>query len=201
MVTRAITKMCDPERYDTDARVIKSLLSDGGEVEPETLAADLGVHYDTILRSLKRLEDVVRHSYGSVELKSQHLAQQLAERAGNLLGDFGRLEEHVGQLAEKATQLVDGTAIEGKSAFKLWVQKYLEDIDDPDGDPRVYLRMGYRPTDAHEARDILKSGLTALRATFGSKNADASVLARKAQAEINLIDGTPVYMEFAPEVT
>ena len=143
----------------------------------------------------------MRHSYGLVELKSQHLAQQLAERAGDLLGDFGQLEEHVGQLAEKATQLVDGAAIEGESAFDLWAQQYLEDIDDPDGDPRVYLRMGYRPTDTHEARDILKSGLTALRTTFGSKNADASVLVRKAKAQVKLIDGTPVYMEFAPEVT
>lgn len=61
--------------------------------------------------------------------------------------------------------------------------------------------MGYRPTDTHEARDILKSGLTALRTSIGSINADASLLARKAQAEVNLIDGTLVYMEFAPEVT
>lgn len=120
MVTRAITKMCDSERYDTDARVIKSLLSDGGEVALKDLAGDLCVNYHTILQSLKRLEDVVSHSYGSVELKSQHLAQQLAERAGDLLGDFGRLEDHVGQLAEKATQLVDGAATEGESAFALW---------------------------------------------------------------------------------
>ena len=136
-----------------------------------------------------------------MELKSQHLAQQLAARAGDLLGDFGRLEEHAGRLAEKATQLVDGTAIEGESAFELWAQKYLEGIDDPEGDSRVYLRMSYRPVDAEEARSILKSGLTALRTTFGSKNADASLLARKAQAEVNLIDGTPLYIEFAPGVT
>lgn len=65
----------------------------------------------------------------------------------------------------------------------------------------MYLRIGYRPMDTHEARDILKSGLTALRTSFGSKNADASVPARRGQAQINLVDRTPVYMEFAPEVT
>lgn len=138
---------------------------------------------------------------GTVELESQHLAQQLVERTGDLLSEFGRLEEHVGQLAEKATRLVDVIAIEGDSAFELWVQKYLEDIDDPDEDPRVYLRMGYRPADMHEARNILKGGLTALRTSIGSKNADASLLARYGQVQGNLIDGTPVYMEFAPDVT
>lgn len=200
MVARAITKMSDPERYDTDARMIKSLLSDGGDVAPKALAGDLVVHYDTILRSLKRLEDVVTHSYGSVELKSQHLAQQLAEHAGDLLSDFGRLEEHVGRLAEKATQLVDGTAIESESAFELWVQKYLEDINDPEEEPRVYLRMGYRPEDSDDAQDILKSGLTALRTTVGEKNADSWLLTRKGQVHLNLIDGTSLYMEFARDV-
>lgn len=201
MVTRAVTKMCDPERYDTDAKVINQLLADGGETSPKGLAADLGTHYETILRSLERLEDVVEHSYGSVELKSHHLAQRLAERAGDLLGDFGRWQEHVDQLADKAAQFVAGADTGGDSSFDRWVQRYLEGVDDPDGDPRLYLRMGYRPESSQEARDILKDGLSKLRAAFGGKNADASQLARNGQAVVNLTDGTNVHMEFAPTVS
>ena len=201
MVTRAITKMCDPEQYDTDARVINQLLSDGGEQSPKGLADDLGKHYETILRSLERLDAVVDHSYGSVELKSQHLAQQLAERAGDLLGDFGRWREHVDQLAEKASRFVAGAETDGASVFDMWVQKYLEEIDDPDGDPRLYLRMGYRPDDLHEAREILNRGLSKLRSSFGGKNADSSRLARNGQVSVTLVDGTSAHMEFAPAVT
>lgn len=200
LVTRAITKMTDPDRSDTDLKVIDRLLSDGGEVSPRGLADDLGKHYETILRSLERLEDVVEHSYGSVELKSYHLAQQLAERAGGLLDDFGRWQEHVDRLAEKASQFAAGVT-EDVSAFDRWVQRYLEGIDDPDGDPRLYLRMGYRPEDAHEAREILERGLSSLRSTVGAKNADASRLARSGQAEVTLMDGTSAHLEFAPDVT
>ena len=201
MVTRAIGKMCDPERYDTDAKVIDELLSDGGEKSPKGLADNLGKHYETILRSLERLDTVVEHSYGSVELKSQHLAQQLAERAGDLLGDFGRLQEHIDRLGEKAAQFVAGAETDGDSPFDLWVQKYLEGIDDPDDDPRLYLRMGYRPDDLSEAREILKGGLSRLRSAFGGKNADASRLARNGQVVVTLADGTNAHMEFAPAVT
>jgi len=167
MVTRAVTKMCDPERHDTDAKVINHLLTDEGETSPQSLANDLGKHYETILRSLERLEDVVEHSYGSVELKSHHLAQQLAKRAGNLLNDFGRWQKHVDRLAEKASRFVDGETTAGDSPFDMWVQRYLEAVDDPDGDPQLYLRMGYRPESLHDAREILEQGLSKLRATFG----------------------------------
>ncbi|WP_178918101.1 hypothetical protein [Natronomonas gomsonensis] len=201
MVTRAVTKMCNPERYDTDAKVINRLLADGGETSPKGLAADLGKHYETILRSLERLEDVVEHSYGSVELKSHHLAQRLAERAGDLLGDFGRWQEHVDRLADKAAQFVAGADTDGDSPFDRWVQRYLEGVDDPDGDPRLYLRMGYRPESSQEAREILTDGLSKLRAAFGGKDADASQLARHGQAVVNLTDGTNVHMEFAPTVS
>lgn len=201
MVTRATVRMCDPERSDTDAKVIDKLLADGGEMSPQALADSLDKHYETILRSLERLEDVVEHSYGSVRLKSHHIAQQLAERASGLLSDFGRWKDRVDRLGEKAAQFVAGSNSEGDSAFDLWVERYLEDIDDPDGDPRVYLRMGYRPESTHEARRILQRGLSALRTTFGGKNADASLLARKGQAIVTLYDGTSARLEFAPGVT
>lgn len=69
------------------------------------------------------------------------------------------------------------------------------------GIPGCICGLGYRHEETHEAREVLKRGLTSLRTTFGSKDADASMLDRKAQTRINLIDGTPAYMEFAPEVT
>jgi hypothetical protein len=200
LVTWAIHRMCDPEQSDTDVKVIDRLLSDGGEVSPRGLADDLGKHYETILSSLERLQDVIEHSYGSVELKSHHLAQQLAERAGGLLNDFGRWQEHVDRLAEKASQFVAG-ATQGESAFDRWVEQYLEGIDDPDGDPRLYLRMGYRPESTHDAREILERGLSSLRSTFGAKNADASRLARNGQTVVTLRDGTSAHLEFAPGVT
>ena len=201
MVTRAVTKMCDPDRYDTDAKVITELLADGSEKSPKGLAADLGKHYETILRSLERLGDVVEHSYGSVELKSKHIAQQLAERAGGLLDDVGRIQERLDKLGKKAGQFVAGAETDGDSAFDLWVDRYVTGIDDPDDDPRLYLRMGYRPEDMGEAREILETGLLRLRSSFGGKNADASQLARNGQAVVTLADGRNSYMEFAPSVT
>lgn len=201
MVTRATMKMCDPERYDTDAKVLEKLLADGGETSPQSLAENLDKHYETILGSLERFEDIVEHSYGSVELKSYYIAQQLAERAGGLLDDFGRWKERVDRLGDKAAQFVAGSKSEEDSAFDLWIERYLEGIDDPDGDPRLYLRMGYRPESTHEAREILQRGLSALRATFGAKNADASLLVRKGQAIVTLVDGTSAHLEFAPGVT
>lgn len=55
------------------------------------------------------------------------------------------LIRHVGQLAERTTQLIDGTAIDLDSAFEFWVQKYLEGIGDSDGDSRLNQWMGHRP--------------------------------------------------------
>ena len=147
------------------------------------------------------MDAVVEHSYGSVELKSQHLAQQLAERAGDLLGDFGRLQEHIDRLGKKAAQFVTGVETDGDSPFDLWVQKYLEGIDDPDDDPRLYLRMGYRPDGLNEAREILKRGLSRMRSAFGGKNADTSRLVRNGQAVVTLADGTNAHLEFAPSMS
>jgi len=189
MVTRALNKMVDIETSDTDALVIDELLSDSGAHSPNSLAETTGKHYETILQSLKRLSDVVEHRYGEVQLKSQHVARQLAERAGSLLDDFGWLQDEVDRLGQQLARAVDGVGTDD-NPFQMWAERYLEGIEDPDGDPRLFLRFGYRPEDAHELKDILRSGLSALRNTLGEHVADESRLKRFAQAEVTLRDGT-----------
>jgi hypothetical protein len=191
MVTRALNKMTDLERSDTDAQVVTELLADGGPQTPKGLAKRTAKTYETILRSLQRLDDVVEHNYGEVKLKSQHVAQQLAERAGKLLEDFGWVTEEIDRLGDQLANAVEGLSRQD-SAFEQWAERYLEGIDDLDDDPRIILRFGYRPKDMEEAREILQDGLMALRDALGENAADSSRLVRWGQPKMQLRDGTPM---------
>lgn len=190
-VTRALTSMVSPEESESDAQVIGELLADGGHMSPERLADETDYTYRTVLRSLERLEDVVDHSYGEVKLRSQHVAQQLAERAGALLEDFGRLGDRMDSLGDDLAHALDGLGGD-TSPFQQWAERYGVTLDDPDDDPRVILRMGYRPADASELDEIVADGITAIRRTLGAEVADGSRLMRWGRIRATLQTGQTV---------
>lgn len=179
-VTRALRNMTD-----TDGQIVHELLTDGGHVSPKDLADRTGAHYHTVLESLKRMGGVVRHEYGSVELKSKFIAQQLVERAGSLLANFTREMDAIG---DQLAYAIDGLERED-SVFARWAETYLTGIDDLDDDPRIVLRFGYRPADVQEAKEILADGVRALRTTLGVSVADDSRLMRWGRPEMTLQDG------------
>lgn len=195
MVVRAVSSMADIDQYDTDPQVLDELLADGGSHSPKSLAKSTGKAYETILRSIKRLSDIIDHQYGNVELKSRYIAQSVAERAGRLLEDFGRVQEGIDRIGQDAAAIVKGLGMED-SPFEMWAREYLEGIDDLDEEPHILLRMGYRPADSHEYQTILQEGLTALRMTIGGRKADASRIVRFGKVRANLQDGKSLYSPF-----
>jgi predicted transcriptional regulator len=56
----------------SDADVLETLVTDGGEVAPEDVADEKGWHIKTIYRAVDRLEDLVEHHYGGLSLRSHH---------------------------------------------------------------------------------------------------------------------------------
>ncbi|WP_241692822.1 DUF7845 domain-containing protein [Haloarcula salina] len=137
-----------------DRDVTELLLTDGGKVSPQAAAERTGYTYRTIRTVIDRMEGLIEHTYGELELSSKKIQQELLKRV-RAAGD--RFEQEIGSAA---MELADAAEERARSRWARIRREYAISETDAD-DCRKLLTVGYTPDDLDEARTILREIQTA----------------------------------------
>lgn len=116
---------------------LEVLVTDGGEISPADIAETKDRHVDSVRRALNRIPDLVEASYGSVALRSEHVAKMVHEAVEEARDATRRAVETAAKGMEAAERGIEESA----SAFIAWAARHDIDVDDPH-DARLVLRMG-----------------------------------------------------------
>ncbi|MDS0279382.1 MarR family transcriptional regulator [Halomicroarcula sp. S1AR25-4] len=139
---------------DADRDVTEMLLTDGGKVSPKEAAEKTGYTYRTIRTVVDRLEGLIRHTYGELELESKKVQQELLKRV-RAAGD--RFQQDIGSAA---MELADAAEERGRSRWARVRREYaITEIDA--ADCRSLLEVGYTADDLDEAKAIVREIRTA----------------------------------------
>jgi len=165
------------DMLDSDRQVIEHLLTDGGATSPADAADATGLSYRTIRRVIERLEGVVEHSYGDLQITSKRTQQELLERVRAAGENFKTgVEAAVMDAAEAG-------ADRSRSAWKAAKHRYDVTVRDGEGITKR-LSPGYVAESKEEARNIAREIKLAYQQTFGDS---ASV--RGISAQIEMMNG------------
>jgi hypothetical protein len=131
-----------------DKDVTEMLLTDGGKVSPQQAADETGNSYRTIREVVSRLEGLITHTYGELEIESKKIQQELLKRV-RAAGE--RFEQEVGS---SVMDLADAADERTRTAWDRARRRYSVTVSDGN-DCQKLLRIGYEPQDKGEARRIL----------------------------------------------
>ncbi|MBX0304743.1 MarR family transcriptional regulator [Halomicroarcula sp. F24A] len=137
-----------------DRDVTEMLLTDGGKVSPQEAAEKTGYTYRTIREVVDRLEGLIRHTYGELELESKKIQQELLKRV-RAAGD--RFQQEIGSAT---MELADAAEERARSRWARVRREYAISEVEAD-DCRKLLKAGYTPEDFDEAKEILREIRTA----------------------------------------
>lgn len=152
----------------TDYEVLQTLVTDGGRVSPSDVAKQTGRHQDTVYRALQRMNDLVDHSYGEIQLQSTYISELVADALEEAKSAVARATSAAAQ-AEHASSR-DGID-EQTSAFLAWAERYTEMFDERSNeDGGVRLDLG-RVDSVRDVRRRLRRGLD----LWESMNRDAAL--------------------------
>jgi hypothetical protein len=101
---------------------LDTLVSDGGEVAPEDIADSGGFHIDSVYRALSRMDELVQREYGSVELRSSHVA----ELVHDTVREARERTRAAVEAGAKALAAAERGLDERTSAFVAWASKYCD---------------------------------------------------------------------------
>lgn len=170
------------DMLDSDRQVVEHLLTDGGATSPADAADATGLSYRTIRRVIDRLEGVVEHSYGDMQIASKRIQQELLERVRAAGENFKTGVEAA------VMDAADAGADRSRSAWKKAKHRYDVTIRDGEGITKE-LEVGYRPDDRDERDAMLRQLRIAYWETFGF---DSTL--RGKVVEVTLTDGTGMQM-------
>ncbi|MDQ2073500.1 MarR family transcriptional regulator [Haloarcula sp. H-GB4] len=137
-----------------DRDVTELLLTDGGKVSPQKAAEKTGYTYRTIRTVIQRMEGLIEHTYGEMELSSKKIQQELLKRV-RAAGE--RFEQEIGSAT---MELADAAEERSRSRWARIRREYAITETDAD-DCRKVLKMGYTPADFEEAQTIMREIQTA----------------------------------------
>lgn len=115
---------------------LETLVTDGGSVSPDDIAEENGRHPDSVRRALKRLPEIIEHEYGSVKLRSDHIAKHVHEAVEQARDATRRAVEATAKAKEAGERGLD----ESTSALMAWAARHGIDMDDT-RKARLTLRM------------------------------------------------------------
>lgn len=115
---------------------LETLVTDGGQVSPQDIAEEHGRHVDSVRRALKRIPELVESEYGSVSLRSNHVAEMVHD-AVKQARDATRSPVEAGA---KALEAAERGLDETTSALVAWCAKHGVDVDDRQ-EARVMFRL------------------------------------------------------------
>jgi hypothetical protein len=166
------------DMMESDREVVEHLLSDGGSVSPQEAADATGNSYRTIRRVIDRLEGVIQHSYGDIQIASKRHQQELLERVRAAAGNFKSGVEAA------VVEAADAGADTARSAWKQAKHNY--DVTVKEGrNCRKVVKIGYRPESKQEAVNVARRLKLAFWETFGR---DARI--DGIHAKVRFADGT-----------
>jgi hypothetical protein len=143
------------------------LVTDGGEVSPADIAEAGGFHQDSVYRALDRMDELVEREYGSVSLKSTHVAELVHE---SVQAAKQRTREAV-EAAGKAMQAADRGLDERTSAFVAFASQHFERFEETDDG--LQINFGKVEADTHQAaRREIKQKLREGKRLWDSMNRD-----------------------------
>jgi hypothetical protein len=137
-----------PAEQDT----LKTLVTDGGQVSPDDIAETTGRHQDTVYDALGRLNDLVEHTYGEVELRSTYLAELVADALDAAETAVAQATNAAAEAVRAADRGLDDTT----SAFIAWCEAHGINYGPEDTDLDFDLDD---VTSVDEVRRILREGL------------------------------------------
>lgn len=170
------------DMLDSDRQVVEHLLTDGGATSPADAADATGLSYRTIRRVIDRLEGVVEHSYGDIQIQSKRIQNELLERVRAAGENFKKGVEAA------VIEAADAGADRSRSAWKAAKHRFDVTVRDGDGITKI-LDVGYRPDDREERDAILRQLRIAYWETFGT---DSNL--RGKRVDLTLTDGTGMEM-------
>lgn len=133
---------------ESDRSVTELLLTDGGEVSPQAAAEQTGNTYRTIREVVNRMDGLIRHTYGSLEIESKHIQQELQKRV-EAAGE--RFESEIGTAA---MELADAANERLRSRWDQARRRYGVTVRD-DSDCQELIEVGYKAQDRREANEII----------------------------------------------
>ena len=134
---------------------LHTLVTDGGDLSPQTIADKIDRHVDSVRRALKRKSELFEREYGKTALKSDYVAELVHEL---LIGAQEQYERALSTTAKAIGAKKQGLS-ESKIQWVAWCERYDVDISnrydaleidfgnldpDYDPDPRFLVREGLR---------------------------------------------------------
>ena len=110
------------------------LVTDGGEVSPADIAEAGGFHRDSVYRALDRMDELVEREYGSVSLKSTHVAELVHEAVTAAKQRTREAVEAAGKAMEAAERGLD----EPTSAFVAFASQHFERFQETDDGLQIH---------------------------------------------------------------
>lgn len=130
--------------------VTELLLSDGGKISPQEAAEKTGRSYRTVRRVIDRLEGIIDHHYGEMEIVSKHVQQELLKRTRAAGEAFERaVGSAVMELADAADSRVRTMWGRVRREYTITVRENVEHC-------RQVLKVGYKPEDYDEAMTMIR---------------------------------------------
>lgn len=136
------------EMKPSDRDVTELLLTDGGKVGMQEAADRTGNSYRTVREVKNRLEGLISHTYGELEIESKKVQQELLKR---VRAATERFESEIGS---SVMELADAAEERARTAWDRARRRYSITVTDGD-DCQKLLRVGYEPSDKGEARRIV----------------------------------------------
>ena len=120
-----------------EEEALGTLVTDGGRVSPADIAEEHGRNVGSVRRALRRIDDMVDREYGSVSLRSPHVAEMVHDAVQEMREASRKVTEAAGQALLSAERgLSDAT-----SALMTWCAKHGVDVDTR-GDAIEAIRLG-----------------------------------------------------------
>jgi len=135
----------------TDQEMLRLLVNDGGNLSPKDISQKTGRHQDTVYDSLGRMNDLVKHTYGEVSLKSTYVSELVADGLKQAEDAIARATNAAATAVNTSKSGLDDTT----TAFYAWCSKH--GVDNLGGDsPTIDLGEVESIT---EVRKIIRMGL------------------------------------------
>ncbi len=120
-----------------EEEALETLVTDGGRVSPADIAEKHSRHVGSVRRALSRIEGLVEQEYGSVSLRSTHVAEMIHDSVQQMREASQNVREAAGQALLSAERGLD----DATSALMTWCAKHGVDVDNR-GEAIEAIRLG-----------------------------------------------------------
>ena len=136
---------------EVEEEALGTLVTDGGEVSPADIAEQHGRHVGSVRRALRRIDDMVEREYGSVSLRSPHVAEMVHDA----VQEFREASRSVTEAAGQALLSAERGLSDATSALMTWCAKHGVDVDNR-GEAIEAIRLGEIDSDRRRPGDPLR---------------------------------------------